>query len=335
MAPVTRSASKNHSHKSSKATSSVRKQTRAAPQSKTPKNPATRRDKHVNTAAKPPPPPKPEANARENPPGGPVLEWYSVEGSEFQDAAELLELIDILRHVRRHPGCRVILRQESKETPTPEFFVIEWHNNNGRTKFLESEESKRFMQIVEENRVRRTLLMHLPYKGGFGVFYGTFFLPYNLREVLTVYFPASLSDAVTNSLNRVKWPETWGGPMSGYTIEHPLRTPWEGLLRKEHGWADGIVEYRGQPARRMIYIFKWLDELAQQRYKQEARGADRRACDGRIISGYMDAFLDELEELGMLGYESQNVDFFEISEHYFLGDPGYIKCVNDSLDPPS
>ncbi|CAG8971848.1 hypothetical protein HYALB_00001959 [Hymenoscyphus albidus] len=35
------------------------------------------------------------------------------------------------------------------------------------------------------------------------------------------------------------------------------------------GWADGTVQHQKQPARRLIYIFKWLDELAQQRFRPE------------------------------------------------------------------
>ncbi|KAK6067273.1 hypothetical protein SCUP515_10245 [Seiridium cupressi] len=276
-----------------------------------------------------PKPTAPETPTIAEEPRGPVIEWFSIDGLEFQDAAKLLELIDILREIRRQPGCRKVLRQDCGESSVPDFLVIEWRDARARTQFLESEGSQRFAQAIEGNQLRRTLLIRLPQGGGVGVFHGFADLTHNLPEVLTAHFPTSLSDTATQALDRIGGPENFGGPMSGHEIAHPLSSPYEGLLGKHHGWADGIVEYQGQPTRRMIYIFKWLDELAQQRYRQEAK-IKKRTRDGRTLWDAMDVFLDDLEDLGMLGYETRNAKFLDVLGFYLPSDPGYAKGVNDS-----
>lgn len=289
---------------------------------------------------------------------GPFIEWYSIEGPEFQNAANLLELMDILKEIRRQPGCDAVVQQKHTESPVPEFFIIgelmlylyaggnfgliiqideidsctEWHDAKRRAQFLESERSRRFTQAIEENRVRKTFFARLLDEPGVSVIRGEPHSNHGLCEVLIVYFPTSLSETAAQALDRIKGPQQWEKPMSGEEIQHPLKFPGEGLLFRHRGWADGAVEYQGQPARRMIYILYWLDKLAQQRYKQEEK-SKKRTRDGRTLWNAMEGFFDDLEDLGMLGYETQSTQFLDISGVYFPGDPGYVKGVNDCITP--
>ncbi|KAJ5153010.1 uncharacterized protein N7482_009488 [Penicillium canariense] len=86
------------------------------------------------------------------------------------------------------------------------------------------------------------------------------------------------------------WIEDEEGPMSGH-------------LRRDRGWMEGEVDYRGQSARRMVYFFKFRDEAAEQNYKDKICKM-KRTRDGRIIMNAIETFFDNLEDLGMLGYES-------------------------------
>lgn len=208
--------------------------------------------------------------------------------------------------------------------------IAEWHKSTDRTLFLESEASKRFVRAVQEGNLRQTQLVRLPRGGSCSFHPGNPDLTYDFREVLTAYFPENLPDAMTQALDRIKGPFTMGGPMSGYDFKRPFDWIHEGLLGYIHGWADETVNYRGQPARRMICMLKWFDELAQRQYKEEARWPKRRH-DGRTIVLAMDAFLDDLEDLGMLGYETRNVECLEVYKYYWPGDPGYDSYVS-SLD---
>lgn len=163
--------------------------------------------------------------------------------------------------------------------------------------------------------MRQDFLVRLLLEPGTRVIYEhNEFTRHGLVEVLTAYFPANLSDTTTQALERISGPQFWGGTMSGEPrIQHPLTFPGQALIGEHHGWAEGLVEYQGQRARRMVYILKWLDALGQQQYKQHE--VKQRTRDGRILRNEMEIFFNDLEELGMLGYETQNTQFLEIGRY--------------------
>lgn len=93
-------------------------------------------------------------------------------------------------------------------------------------------------------------------------------------------------------------------------VRESFRDPVQGFLYHERAWMDGEVEYRGQPARRLISIFRFEDEQGEQFYKQEKeRDPFVRK---RPIVNEMENFFADLEDLGMLGYESHHVQFLEV-----------------------
>lgn len=234
--------------------------------------------------------------------------------------------LSILQSVGLHITAPKYISITSNETDC--WIIAEWHKSTDRIQFLESEASKRFVQAVREGNLRQTQLVRLPRGSTCSFHSGNPDLPYDFREVVTAYFPKNLPDTMTQALDRIKGPFTTGGPMSGDELKRPFNWIHEGLLGYIHGWAEGIVYHQGQPARRMIYMLKWFDELAQQQYKEEARWP-KRTRDGQTILLAMDAFLDDLEDLGMLGYETRNVEFSEVYKYYWPGDPGYGNYINN------
>ncbi|CAG8960673.1 hypothetical protein HYFRA_00013441 [Hymenoscyphus fraxineus] len=308
MAPVTRSASKRHQQAPSTKASRALKGTIAGPSRN--KAPGTRRNnsQEAKAATASPPMPSPNASPPEYVPevdesAGAVIEWCSIEGSEFKDNEKLVGWIDILIEIRRLPGCSKVVQEDHAKLPF--VFAIEWKDGKARRQYLESEASRRFTQAFEKDQVRRQFLMRPPYSRA-----PPSLLNHSiLREVFTAYFPTDLSKATVEAL---KWvmPHTigYGAQDSGPQKMHPLDHPYEGLLDGTSGWADGIVEYQKQPARRLIYIFEWLDELAQQRFRQEL--AIKRP--GRTPTKIMEVFVADLEEMGMLGIENRNIHFLDV-----------------------
>lgn len=140
------------------------------------------------------------------------------------------------------------------------------------------------------------------------------FPPQKLYEVLTVYLPVDLDDATVSSLESLiglpEWPEEVNWELTGYRSQHPM----VGFLCQYHGWIEGKVEYRGQPARRLVYFFKFEDEEPEQYYKEELRWG-RRIRNGREVWKVMEHFLEDLEKLGMIGFESRHVRFLEVVQH--------------------
>lgn len=117
-----------------------------------------------------------------------------------------------------------------------------------------------------------------------------------IYEVCTAYFPSNISAATICTVEWIgaphEWPRDWikGTPVA---------------VARHHGWADGEVQYKGQPARRMIYIFRWKDEEMQQKYLDKMMWASHTR-DGRKLIKAMDSFVYELEDQGMLGFETRN-----------------------------
>lgn len=107
-----------------------------------------------------------------------------------------------------------------------------------------------------------------------------------IYEVCTAYFPSNVSAA---AIRTVEW----------------IDTPSTGALASSHGWADGEAQYQGKLSRRMIYILQWKDEEVQRKYLNEIM-CPSHTRNGRKLIMAMDSFVYELEDQGMLGFETQN-----------------------------
>lgn len=132
--------------------------------------------------------------------------------------------------------------------------------------------------------------------------------------MLTIYLPVDLDDATVASFERLKGPPYWREEDHWEPEEDRSKYPMEGFLSQKHGWMEGKVEYRGQAARRLVYFFKFEDEEGERYYKEDMKWG-RRIRNGRATWDVMEHFLEDLEKLGMIGFESLHVRFLEIVDN--------------------
>ncbi|KAJ5966470.1 hypothetical protein N7481_013184 [Penicillium waksmanii] len=139
-----------------------------------------------------------------------------------------------------------------------------------------------------------------------------------LYEILIIYFPVDLDED-----------SIWG-------IEHSQELPyfystdeeWDdkpfpliGYRGGRSKWMDGECKYHGEPARRLVYFLEFIDEKAEQDYKEKVKWWGTPVIrDVKPNSDVMVNFFHELENLGMIGYDSLHVRFVEVLhyvwEHY-------------------
>ncbi|KAL4946999.1 hypothetical protein BDW69DRAFT_179244 [Aspergillus filifer] len=263
----------------------------------------------------------------------PILELISIDVPSNLSAADREsqkdELTAILRAMytqRRESNCIAIHTGHSHPAMNTDHVVIEWAFGIGRQKFLDLEASKPFRAYLdnlqtEHNRNRRVSTKLIRKPSNLQTIHTHFDMPWHF-EIWTAYFPTSLPDEDLLYLQRIQGPLFWDLD-SGEEDRRPEAM--RGLCRQFHGWVEGEeVEFRGQSARRMVYVFKWESEAAEERYKRELRsdgsevllqGLDRNrfAWEGRWEDHLaFEVFVGFLEECGMLGFEIEYARFRKV-----------------------
>jgi hypothetical protein len=77
-------------------------------------------------------------------------------------------------------------------------------------------------------------------------------------------------------------------------------------------WKEGTCEYQGIAAKRLVWFIVFFNMEGERIFKERTRRYNAR---GRLVSDAMGNFFGQLEDLGMIGYESINVSFLEVV-HY-------------------
>ncbi|KAJ5407559.1 hypothetical protein N7509_001442 [Penicillium cosmopolitanum] len=187
----------------------------------------------------------------------------------------------------------------------------EWENYAAREIFLASELFSKLEEVLVPRFLKRDLIW--PIGDCLQIVRANpAFPPQKLYEILTVYFPADLDDTTVLSLEKCYGMIHWHAEPDWDSPEEPPH-PMVGFLSQKRAWMNGKIEYRGQAARRLVYLFKFKDEEAEQHYKENMRWGSR-IRNGRKIWEVMDHLLEDLENFGMLGYESRHVRFLEVKE---------------------
>lgn len=136
--------------------------------------------------------------------------------------------------------------------------------------------------------------------------------PQKLYEVLTVYFPADLDQENISSIEAFRGLPYWYMEDE----EGPAGNPWAAFKSQRRAWIEGSCEYQGKTARRLAVFIAFTDEAGERLYKEKA--ICKRA--GRPTGDVIVNFFEDLEDLGMFGYESLHVEFLEVvyyaREHY-------------------
>ncbi|KAL4928740.1 uncharacterized protein BDV17DRAFT_263443 [Aspergillus undulatus] len=167
----------------------------------------------------------------------------------------------------------------SHPTTGTDFVIFEWTSATARKQFLDSELSRPFrafpafpeqLQTMRGRTVTTNLIRKID---DLQDIHASAWAAPGHFEIWTVYFPATRSQEMHSYLKRINGPLFW----IPNSLESDDRLEaMRGLLHQSHGWMVGNAKFQktGQVARRMIYIFTWESEAAEERYKRELR------CDG-------------------------------------------------------
>ncbi|KAL2217061.1 hypothetical protein M432DRAFT_659226 [Thermoascus aurantiacus ATCC 26904] len=233
-----------------------------------------------------------------------LLEWFDL---EYTDGLENSGWKAALAALRGQSGCKGIFTSRPVEPPERLWIIIV--------------SAIRGFQIFWERLLHTTRGdtpdVHLIYK--LGVSYEhvikprIFAHPNDIYEIWTVYFPDDLSGQAKSRLEDLCGPKI--GHMSGF--EDQSLGPMDGLRTTNHGWLEGEIQYEGQAAKRLVYFFLWESEEAEKLYKETQRWY-KKTKNGRELRMAIEISLDDLEECGMLGFETKHGRFEEIEHTWSL-----------------
>ncbi|RAH73267.1 uncharacterized protein BO66DRAFT_469040 [Aspergillus aculeatinus CBS 121060] len=238
-----------------------------------------------------------------------LLDWICVTPALIWDHAKQTDAIDeFFDQLRGHSSVALRLqRSRSLEAPNTEYLMIEWSHASTRAKFIDSDNYTSLMDLlgrltqgrsvhlalVDFSATTRQYAFHLDTRG-----------PVDHFELLLVYFPRHLSEQQRRGITHCDRPfllRGWFPGQPGVEIEpHPVYQ----LVDWTRGWLvyPPAVDFRGhRGAQCLVYFLRWNGRAGEKSYKsiRETHAVD-----------WWGEFLGRLEELGMLGFESQHVQFY-------------------------
>ncbi|CAI7639056.1 unnamed protein product [Penicillium pancosmium] len=242
------------------------------------------------------------------------LEWISLKDLPGGVIPNSDDVFSILQEIQKLKGCTSVHRGRPYKLSDIEWLMIEWDDEKYKKKFLNSKlfsklEKALAPRLYSRETIQSTNENYTPIiTGGNPVDHKQ-----RLYELLTVYFPADID-------KNFICPEL---PYWYHTDEEWAYKPYP-LIGFEGGrsfWIEGNCEYQGEPARRLVYFLEFVDKEAEQNYKEKVKWWGKPVIrDGKPNSNVMVNFFHQLENLGMIGYDSLHVLFVEVlhyvPEHY-------------------
>lgn len=185
--------------------------------------------------------------------------------------------------------------------------LLEWKSCIDKEEFFASELFQKLNEALAPRSWTREIVWPI-HDSGFGQLLHAhpLFPPQKLYEVVTIYFPADLDEASVSSIEQFR-----GLPCWHIDDEDPVDYPSAGLKFQSPAWIEATCEYNAQAARRLVYFIGFVDEDGERIYKERVK-YNRH---GRPPWDIMVNFFDELEDLGMIGYDLLHVRFVEVV-HY-------------------
>ncbi|KAJ5809267.1 uncharacterized protein N7503_001485 [Penicillium pulvis] len=271
-----------------------------------------------------------------------LIEWITMKDPIDGVIPNKSELFSILQRIRGRKGCQVVSRARPSELNGIEWLVVEWQNLATRDKFLESELSESLTQALAPRSPKKELIWPIDCWDFHRVIRADpRYPPQKLYEILTTYFPVDLNDTALTTLRSLapqcvfpeelvpnpggQWHDKYADASEWHCGQSPVEAPiivaekievtggfMNGFLYHERAWMEREIEFRGQPARRLIHIFRFEDEDGERCYKEEMKR--RNTPRGRTSSNEWENFFLDLQDLGMIGYESQHARFLEVLE---------------------
>ncbi|UKZ71039.1 uncharacterized protein TrAtP1_012006 [Trichoderma atroviride] len=230
-----------------------------------------------------------------------LLEWISLKDPPSGVIPNGDELFAILQEICKLRACIVIARGRPRELSGIEWLIIEWRSSKHREEFLTSE---LFLKLNGALSHRSWSQEFAWSRSGTIIRANPIFPPQRLYEVLTIYFPADLDQEAISSIEAFRGLPRWHLEDD----EVPAENPWAAFKSQLRAWMKGTCEYQGQTARRLAFFFSFTDEAGERFFKEKAINK----VSGRPTGDVMVNFFDDLEDLGMIGYESLHVEFLEV-----------------------
>ncbi|PYI23737.1 hypothetical protein BO99DRAFT_470375 [Aspergillus violaceofuscus CBS 115571] len=238
-----------------------------------------------------------------------LLDWITITPALIWDHAKQTDAIDeFFDQLQGYSSVNLRLRRSRPlEAPNTEYLMIEWSHASTRAKFLDSDDSTSLMDIL--GRLTRGRSVHLSLVDFSATntyaFHPDHRGPVDHIELLMVYFPRQLSEQQSKGITRCDHPFLLRGGCPGQPDEEIEPLPPYQLVDWTRGWLvhppPAAVDFRGhRGARCLVYFLRWNGWAGERRYKaiHETHPVD-----------WWGEFLARLEELGMLGWESQHVRF--------------------------
>ncbi|CAG7990495.1 unnamed protein product [Penicillium salamii] len=248
------------------------------------------------------------------------VEWFDLDYSD-NSAIKQTDWKLILKEVRKVDGCRQITWASPMEDDQRLcIFIHRW----GRTHQDEFRQSDAITQTMKEviflpefdspgnhsSSPNNKAFSIYHYRGTLQKFILDCFSkssrPDMVYEVLTGYFPAEEIIAILNSDPSYRFPRMVNYKSHPWASEDPIGA----ALTQVAGYVSGEVEYRGRCCKRVAWFFNWKSSEDEEIYKDTPFSRDKNG-EWRTVMG---SFIDELQGLGLVGYESFHAKFKEIKK---------------------
>ncbi|KAJ5533503.1 hypothetical protein N7494_010055 [Penicillium frequentans] len=227
-----------------------------------------------------------------------LIEWITLKDPTDGAVPNKSELFSILQRIRRRKGCQVVSRARPSEINGIEWLLIEWQDLATRDRFLESELSESLTQALALRSPKKELVWPIDCWDFHRVIRADpRYPPQKLYEILTTYFPVDLDDTTLTTLRSLapqctfpenlvpnpggQWHDKYADASEWHCGQSPVVAPiivaekmeftdafMSGFLYHERAWIEGETEFRGQPARGLIHIFRFEDEEGERFYKE-------------------------------------------------------------------
>lgn len=131
--------------------------------------------------------------------------------------------------------------------------------------------------------------------------------PGMVYEVWTVYFPAEDIVAMLDSDPLYRFPRM----VNYHSLPCEQPDPIGAVLSQTIAFVSGEVEYKGRRCKRVTWFMNWKSRGEEEIYKEPVFSREKNG-EWRTVMG---SLIEELQGLGMVGYESCHARFFSIKSH--------------------
>ncbi|CAG8098180.1 unnamed protein product [Penicillium nalgiovense] len=249
---------------------------------------------------------------------GAFIEWLNLDYSS-NSILKQTNWKSILKDVHRIDGCRQIAFACPVENPQRLWIMIHWRNRTLRNEFRQSDTMTETMKKViflpdsdapsNEGSYNNEALSIYQVNNTVGTFIIDCFsyssLSSMVYEIWMVYFPIGDVVAMSDSKPLYDYPKL----VNIFLQPDEEPNPMAAILNQTVAWISGEVVYKGRRCKRMAWFRTWKSREAEDIYKTTVSWGRKDNGEWKLASN---SFVEELNGLGMVGYEAWHAKFEEI-----------------------